>query len=177
MKKRSINSFGQAAIMALMLSQGVSAPAQADATVNFHGTLRADSGGCKVNNNQPVSVEFGTVEVDKLSAAQTTLSLAVVCTGSVSLSNMTLAIDGDRSSFSSDALKASIDGLGITLSPQAGAFMGTYINITTPYPINSLGLTSTTGTIDLTAGLISDGTTTLKGGEFTATATLVLKPA
>lgn len=174
MDRLNRNAPAQFVLLLSLLSPGLSAPARGAATVNFHGTLQAVS--CQINNNQPVAVEFGTVQADNLAAATASLALTVDCTGAVSSNGVSVAVTGDETGFSSQALKTSTDGLGVTLTPPTGSAIGqSPLNIGTYYNMTMLGLSSATGTVNLTAGLVSDGTTSLTGGEFTATATLVLK--
>ena len=134
------------------------------------------STSCKVNNNTAVSVEFGTVNVSALKGASASVPVTVDCAGQTPSGTLKLAFSGDTADFSTTALKTSVDGLGITLSPPSGAPAGP--GVLTPdtyYDVTTLGLKAAGGTINLTAGLVSDATATLTGGEFTASATLVLQ--
>lgn len=173
---------GRAMLLAMTMIAGIgegtiSPAARADSEsmmVTVSGTISEST--CTVNNNAAVSVEFGTVSMTALKGASASVPVTVDCAGQTPSGTLKMAFTGDTVSFSSTALKTSVDGLGITLTPPSGASAGQ--GVLTPgtyYDVTTLGLTATTGTVNLTAGLVSDGTTTLTGGEFTASATLVLQ--
>lgn len=160
------------------LTAGAFSPAvRADAdslAVTVSGTISESP--CRINNNAAVSVEFGTVIVGALKGASASVPVTVDCAGQTPSGTLKLAFTGDTVSFSTTALKTSVDGLGITLSPPSGAPAGPgALTPGTYYDVTTLGLKAAGGTINLTAGLVSDATATLTGGEFTASATLVLQ--
>lgn len=156
----------------------------ADATVKFHGTLEA--GSCSADS---VNVEFGTVQVDKISASTTTrsattrstdsgvenFSLTVNCTGSVS--DLQFRLNGTASAFNSFALETDVSGLGVVVAPLGGNEItdtsgSTVANI---LPGTWYVLKNGAGTYSLTAILVKNTSATFTGGEFNATATLSLQ--
>ena len=143
-------------------------PVQADSEVKFHGTLVEVN--CEVNSNQPITAEFGTIQINELSNATANVPVSITCDvepeGTVSV-----AIVGTGTSFNSQALQTDVSGLGITLTSPST----TLLDLNTYYDVTTLGLAGKTGSFNLTAHLLSDGITELKGGEFNATATLAVQ--
>ncbi|WP_270655264.1 fimbrial protein [Enterobacter bugandensis] len=140
--------------------------------VNITGTI--NDGSCSVNANSTITVEFGNVNVSQLSAAKAKVPITISCDNAPS-GTVSLLIKGTPTSFDSQALATDMGGLGIELINISSTQYGT-LNINTPYDVSStFGLASKTGTFNLDAILTSDGTSVLAGGEFNATATLVLQ--
>lgn len=150
----------------------VSGQASADSsTTNITVNVTVTANNCRVNENQTVKAEFGTVQISELSKASASVPVTVAC-DDVPAGTLSMAIKGTGTSFNAQALKTDVTGLGITLtSPSSKA-----LNLNTFYDVTStFGLTSKTGTFKLTAHLTSDGKTVLAGGEFNASATLVMQ--
>ncbi|HGU9824258.1 TPA: fimbrial protein [Enterobacter cancerogenus] len=134
-------------------------------------TLAVTANNCRVNENGSVKAEFGTVQISELSKASTTVPVTIAC-DEVPKGALSMAIKGTGTSFDAQALKTDVTGLGITLtSPSSEKLeLNTYYDVTSTF-----GLTSKTGSFNLTANLVSDGKTELAGGEFNASATLVIQ--
>lgn len=142
--------------------------------VTVSGTITEPT--CTVNNNNAVSVEFGTVDITNLSHAEADVPVTIDCAGSLPSGGVKLAINGNTTTFHTTALSTNVSGLGVVIMPPAGASHGqTELEPGTYYDVTTLGMAATTGTVNLKAGLVADGSTTLSGGEFTASATLVLQ--
>lgn len=136
--------------------------------VTVYINLLAES--CRINENQPVKAEFGTIQTNNLSAASADVPVTIAC-DDVPSGTISILLAGIVSDFNADAIQSNVAGLGITVKTEQG-------KVITPnksYNVSEdLGLTSKTGSLRLKAGLISDGKTVLPGGEFNASATLVL---
>lgn len=143
-------------------------PVQADSEVKFHGTLVEVN--CEVNSNQPIKAEFGTIQINELSKATANVPVSVTCDVEPE-GTVLMAIIGSGTSFNSQALQTDVSGLGITLASPSS----TLLDLNTYYDVTTLGLAGKTGSFNLTAHLLSDGNTELKGGEFNATATLAVQ--
>jgi type 1 fimbria pilin len=141
------------------------------ATANITVTVTVTANNCRVNENQTVKAEFGTVQISELSQASASVPVTVAC-DQVPAGTLSMAIKGTGTSFNAQALKTDVTGLGITLtSPSSKALdLNTFYDVTSTF-----GLTGKTGTFNLTAHLTSDGKTELAGGEFNASATLVMQ--
>ena len=147
---------------------GVAQGANDSLTVNITGTIT--EAACKVNNNQAIAVEFGTVRIDQLEKATASVPVTITC-DSAPQGTVQITARGDAASFDANALKTDVTGLGIQLSKgKVQVTPGTFYDVSSDF-----GLTSKTGTFSLTASLVSDGKTNLAGGEFNASATLVLQ--
>lgn len=138
-------------------------------TVSVKVTVSEDN--CRINENRSVTAEFGTVDVSKLTQATASVPVTIVC-DRVPSGTVSLAIKGTPSVFDGESLKTDVPGLGVSLSSkQAGQ-----LDLNTFYDVSKdLGLTSKIGVVDLTARLTSDGKTELAGGEFNASATLIMQ--
>lgn len=138
--------------------------------INISGTITESS--CSVNNNQAITVEFGTVQVAELTKASASVPVTIACDSAPS-GTVSMGIEGTASTFDSLVLATDVSGLGISFE---GTKQNSVVSLNTFYDVSDeFGLTSKTGTFNLTARLISDGATTLAGGEFNASATLVLQ--
>ena len=138
--------------------------------LNLHGRLIV-AGNCRINENQPVKVEFGTIQTDSLSAASVDVPVTIAC-DVVPSGTLSVSFTGTASDFNADAIQSNVAGLGVTLQTEQGEVItpNKYYNVSEDW-----GLTSKTGSLTLKAGLTSDGETELPGGEFNASATLVLQ--
>lgn len=141
------------------------------ATANITVTVTVTANNCRVNENQSVKAEFGTVQISELSKASANVPVTVAC-DEVPAGTLSMAIKGTGTSFNTQALKTDVAGLGITLtSPSSMALdLNKFYDVTSTF-----GLSGKTGTFNLTAHLTSDGKTELAGGEFNASATLVMQ--
>lgn len=120
---------------------------------------------CHVNGDRPVDVEFNTIEIDQLSRAKAQVPLAITC-DSDPAGTLQYGVRGTAAGFDPDALATDVSGLGIRLFTPAGA----------PITPNTTWTSVDKNTqVQLDATLVSDNTITLSGGEFRATATLVLQ--
>lgn len=153
---------------ALALSGQTSADLS-EANVKVSVTVTANN--CRVNENQIVKAEFGTVQISELSKASASVPVTISC-DEVPAGTLSMEIKGSGTSFNGQALKTDVSGLGITLtSPSSNELdLNTFYDVTSTF-----GLTGKTGTFNLKAHLISDGKTELAGGEFNASATLVMQ--
>lgn len=165
--KRAV--FHSLAMFTLIL---LSANAMADKSLTtVTVTVTVSANNCRVNENQTVKAEFGTVQISELSKASANVPVTIAC-DEVPAGTLSMAIKGTGTSFNTQALKTDVAGLGITLtSPSSQALdLNTFYDVTSTF-----GLTGKTGTFKLTAHLTSDGKTELAGGEFNASATLVMQ--
>lgn len=141
-------------------------------TVTISGTIMANA--CQVNQGQAITVDFGTVRVSDLASTKKTIPLTITCDEAPS-GTVSFEVKGAASAFDARALATDTAGLGVNLSYVSQAGYG-FLDLNTFYDVSkTFGLTSKTGSFDLTAGLTSDGTTAFAGGDFNATATLVMK--
>lgn len=140
-------------------------------TTNITVTVTVSANNCRVNENQAVKAEFGTVQVSELSKASANVAVTVAC-DEVPAGTLSMAIKGTGTSFNAQALETDVPGLGITLTSP----LSTTLDLNTFYDVtDTFGLSSKTGSFNLTAHLASDGKTELTGGEFNASATLVMQ--
>lgn len=139
--------------------------------VNITINVTVTAGNCRINENQPVTAEFGTVQTDSLSMASADVPVTIAC-NEVPAGTISMSINGTASTFDTNAIQANIKGLGVTLETEQGTMIkpNTFYNVS-----DTFGLMSKTGSFNLKAGLISDEKTELPGGEFNASATLVLQ--
>lgn len=158
-----------AIILALVL---VLLSSNANAAANINISVTVNTVVCKINNDQPVKAEFGDVQIDKLSAAHTSFSVAITCDSEPS-GTVQMSIRGTGSDFDANALKTDVPGLGVSI---INPLNSENLELNKFYDVQQeFGLSSKVGTFTLNAGLMSDGKTTLAGGEFNASATLVLQ--
>lgn len=160
-------TFALLTVMTLLPVSGYANTTQSTVTVKV--TVTANN--CRINENQPVKAEFGTVQTDNLSAASADVPVTIAC-DEVPAGTISMSVNGTASTFNTNAIQASITGLGVTLETEQGTLIkpNTFYNVS-----DTFGLTSKTGVFNLKAGLTSDGKTELPGGEFNASATLVLQ--
>ncbi len=156
-----------AIIMVLLSADSVADLSTTNITVNV--TIEANN--CRVNENQSVSVEFGSVLVDQISKVTEKVPVTIAC-DNIPASTLSMAINGTASSFNEQALQTDVSDLGIIFSsPQSET-----LKLNTFYDVSkTFGLTSKTGTFYLTAHLAQNDQSTLPGGEFNASATLVIQ--
>lgn len=139
-------------------------------TANLSVTVTVAAANCRINENQSLKIEFGTLQTSELSKATAKVPVTIACDEDPQ-GTVAMAILGTGSSFNAQALKTDVPGLGITLaSPFAKVLdLNTYYEVS-----NNFGLSSKVGSFDLTAHLVSDGQTELAGGDFNASATLIM---
>lgn len=152
----------------LLLLSGHAAADTSKANLSVTVTVAATN--CWVNGNQSIKMDFGAVQTSELSKATANVPVTIAC-DEAPQGTVSMAIKGAGSSFNAQALKTDVAGLGITLtSPFAKVLdLNTYYEVS-----NAFGLSSKVGNFNLTAHLVSDGKTELTGGEFNASATLVM---
>ncbi|MBM7016680.1 fimbrial protein [Enterobacter cloacae] len=171
---KSVTNRVRAALWTLLFGVALLSPGLVLAkttTTNVTVTVTVTASNCRVNENSAVKAEFGTVQISELSKAMTSVPVTIAC-DEIPQGTLSMAIQGTGTSFNAQALKTNVSGLGITLtSPSSKALdLNTYYDVTSTF-----GLTGKTGTFKLAAKLVSDGKTELAGGEFNASATLVIQ--
>lgn len=169
--------YDRAMRLVILLSAAVSICTKADTSspslnINISGTVVANA--CTVNDGNPVTVEFGAVPVNQIDVTSQDVQLNLTCdtppTGTVSME-----INGTASAFDTRALATDVDGLGIILGSKGSTQYGV-LDLNTFYEVDkTFGLTAKTGTFTLHASLTSDGKNQFTGGEFNASATLVIQ--
>ncbi|ELE9730704.1 fimbrial protein [Enterobacter kobei] len=157
-------------LLALLILMSLSA--QADTSMaNITVTVTVAESNCRVNDNNAVKAEFGSVQISELSKASASVPVTIAC-DELPTSTLSMAIKGTAASFDAQALETDVPGLGITLiTPSSETLdLNTYYDVA-----KTFGLTGKTGSFNLTAHLTADGKTELPGGEFNAAATLVIQ--
>lgn len=159
-----------ASVLTAAVLPGHATADQSMVAVALSVTLLASN--CQINNNLPVEASFESVPVNKLSQKTVSVPISIACDGDAVPVTLMMAVKADPAPFNADALGTGIGGLGITLSsPKAEK-----LHLNTFYDVRkTFGLTSGTGTFNLTAHLVSDDKVKLAGGDFSASATLVLQ--
>lgn len=151
----------------LLLAAGLSitGSVQADATVNFSGTL-IEAPPCVVNNDEVITVNFGNeVMTTRIDGSQYRMPITfdLDCSMAVS-SNQKVRISGTTASFDSTALAGGQTGLGIALYNGSNRLnVGTWVNFTDP------------NVPQLYAAPIKQSGVTLSGGPFRVMASLVVE--
>lgn len=147
-----------ASVLTAALLPGHAAADQSMVAVALSVTLLASN--CQINNNLPVEASFESVPVNKLSQKTVSVPVSIACDGDAVPVTLMMAVKADPAPFNADALGTSTGGLGITLSsPKAET-----LHLNTFYDVRkTFGLTSGTGTFNLTAHLVSDDKVKLAG--------------
>ena len=122
---------------------------------------------CKLNNNNPINVDFGDVTTNKIDGSNYIKSLvySLNCENGAS-GSMTLSINGNPSSFDPSALTTSVAGLAIRLKNNAATLALNTGSATFTYPTDALP--------SLFAVPIKRSGVSLSAGAFTASATMTL---
>lgn len=166
--------------LALMtvLSWGMSAPARAAATVNFHGTLQV--GSCSADT---VDVDFGEItvaDVAATTAADTSAApvavpgtLKITCTGGIA-GTVQVALNGTTAAFNSLALKTNMPDLGVQVS---SAISGSTSGVAVMIPGTWYTVPGSSGDYPLAVSLVRNPGATLRGGDFLATGTIAVQIA
>lgn len=146
--------------------------AHADTDINFKGVVH-ETPECTVNGGQPITVDFGTVDVDTIDNIENSVDINYSFECPALPSDLSkwfyyYQFRGTASSFDTSALATSISDLGIRLtadgvsiSPGSG---GGSISSLTPNGSSPLP--------QLKATLIKNSGSTLTTGDFSATASL-----
>lgn len=95
------------------------------ANLTFHGKLIADADmGCEINGGHTLEVYFGTIISDKIDGMNysTDIPWNFECNNLVHKETLTLQYLGTATSFTSDAISTSLDGLGIVLQQNGEIF-------------------------------------------------------
>lgn len=134
--------------------------------LKFHGNLTVVN--CSVNDDTDTPmIEFGDVRTDLIDGTKYSqpLPVKITCAGDLSSLAIQYQIKGTAASFDTKVLNTNIAGLGIKVLNSTG----------TPLSINTWVDTTPSATFSLSVVPVKDGTTQLSGGEFNATATLVIQ--
>ncbi|AHG19163.1 hypothetical protein Z042_05700 [Chania multitudinisentens RB-25] len=142
----------------------MSAPSVANMPVNIRGTVIIPP-PCTINNNQTIQVDFGnevmTTRIDGVNYKQA-ITYSLSCDIQKS-NNLKMSIQGTAATFNSALLRTDKNGLGIALYHGAQPLnANTWFNYT--YPSKP----------ELYAVLVKQSGVTLTGGEFAASATLLI---
>lgn len=138
---------------------------RAESTVDFHGTLIANS--CTPG---AVDVDFGEVKLSDASAttpgdtAKETFSLVIDCTNGFT-GEVQYRFKGTGTSFNQQAFETDVPGLGIIITDM----QGTPSNIK---PDIWYTFSSGNGSHEMAASLVRDPGATISGGDFNATTTI-----
>ncbi|MDO8234826.1 fimbrial protein [Citrobacter werkmanii] len=96
------------------------------ANLTFHGELIVDADmGCEINGGHTLEVYFGTIISDKIDGVNysTDIPWGIECHDDpVHKETLTLQYLGTATSFTSDAISTSLDGLGIVLQQNGEIF-------------------------------------------------------
>lgn len=142
----------------------MSASSFANMPVNIRGTVIVPP-PCTINNNQTISVDFGdevmTTRIDGVNYRQA-INYTLNCDIQKS-NNLKMSLQGSTANFNSGLLRTDKNGLGIALYRGAQPLnINTWFNYT--YPSKP----------ELYAVLVKQSGVNLTGGEFTASATLLI---
>lgn len=138
-------------------------------TIDVSVTVMESS--CTINDGKTITVDFGSVMVNQINEATASVPITISC-DEVPSGTLSMAVNGTASSFNTKALETDVSDLGITLmSPSKDM-----LDLNTFYDVsNVFGLSSKVGSFNLTAHLVSNDGSTITGGAFNASATLVLQ--
>lgn len=138
-------------------------------TINVSVTVMESS--CSINDGKTITVDFGSVMINQITEATARVPITISC-DEVPSGTLSMAVNGTASSFNTKALETDVSDLGITLTSPSSQIL----DLNTFYDVSdTFGLTSKVGSFNLTAHLISKDSSVLTGGEFNASATLVLQ--
>lgn len=155
-----------AALMSICLLAGPAANAgQAQATVTVSVTVMAVP--CHINGDTATpTVEFGDVRADLIDGIRYAqpLEVKITCDSSPS-GDLQYELKGDAAAFDGKVLKTGTAGLGIKMLKADGS----------PLAVNTWTGTARDQTVNLKAVPVKDTAAKLAGGEFNATATLILQ--
>lgn len=127
---------------------------------------------CHIESNSGI-VEFGVIQIDELASAKVKIPVTIACDSAPS-GTVSVELKGSQSIFDANSLATDVPGLGIVFNKESTSSDSLKLNEF--YDVSSaFGLKSKVGTFYLSASLVSDGTTKINGGEFNASATLVLQ--
>lgn len=146
-----------------MVSWALSASA-----VNFNVKVNVTAVVCHINDDiDTPTIEFGDVRTDLIDGSKYAqpLPVTISCEGGTPSGGVEYMIKGDVSSFNSTSLKTDTAGLGINVLNSDN----------TPLGINQWIGATPEQTLNLKVVPVKDNTTQFSGGEFSATATLVIQ--
>lgn len=138
----------------------------ASTEIRISGTVQAGS-GCVINNNQPITVEFGRINVDEVNGFNylQPVPFTMNC-GDIPSNSMRIQITGTISGFHPSLLATTIANLGIAF----------YDPNDYNLKVNNSWYSFTYPDVPkITAAPYKRSGTKLTGGEFTATALLVIE--
>ncbi|ROR08672.1 fimbrial protein [Erwinia sp. JUb26] len=151
-------------VVVLLMSTCLQAYADGPARFNFKGRV-VDKNPCTINNGKQILIPFDNITQEKSDGKQIQkkIDLNVVCTEEYVNSALRMQILG-TASFADNVLKTDMDDLGIVFYKNgAPVELQTWFNL--PKPASSLLLT---------ASPIANGKSKMPGGNFTASATLLV---
>jgi type 1 fimbria pilin len=137
--------------------------AMATSKLNFHGTLYKLS--CVVNNDKPISINFGQVGVNKVDGVNysTAIPLTIQCDEKPS-AKLNLTVTGVASDFNNGAVRSTISNLAIEIQ-QNGV----------PVELGKSFLVNAENPPTLVAVPVKRPGGELSGGDFNAVATLIVQ--
>lgn len=165
MMKVSRKAVYTALITASLFAASSAYAGHAQATVTVSVTVLATP--CHINGDTDTpTVEFGDVRADLIDGTRYAqpLDLKITCDSAPS-GDLQYELKGDAAAFDGEVLKTGTTGLGIKLLKTDGSTLA----------VNTWTGTTQDQTVSLKAVPVRDSVTTLTGGEFTATATLILQ--
>lgn len=123
---------------------------------------------CTINDNRPIEVEFGevlTTQVDGKNKS-TPVNYTVRCSGADVNTRLNLQVQGLPASFDNTILQSTSEGLGVALKVKKDGILS-------PFAINTWWQNVTpTSLPELWAVPVKQNGVTLRGGEFSAGATM-----
>ncbi|MGV2814538.1 fimbrial protein [Enterobacter cancerogenus] len=165
MKKVPRRAMYAALIPIFLLACPAANAGQTQATVTVSVTVMATP--CHINGDAATpTVEFGDVRADLIDGTRYAQPLEVKITcDSAPSGNLQYELKGDAAAFDGKVLKTGTAGLGIKMLKADGS----------PLAVNTWTSTAQDQTVNLKAVPVKDTAATLAGGEFNATATLILQ--
>lgn len=142
----------------------------ANTEVNFKGVVY-ETPECIINQGNPITVDFGTVDVDTIDGVQNSVQIdydfsCANVTTDVSKWIYGYSLTGTASSFSNSAISTNIEDLGIQISADGVSVPPGSNTLTSLEPNGDKALPV------LKATLVKNSGSTLSTGEFSATAGL-----
>lgn len=139
----------------------------AAADINFHGTLINLT--CKIGDDKPIDIDFGDEVVTDLIDGvhyQQAVPLKIICNQDYN-GDLNFSVSGKPVTFEKSALVTDVTGLGIRF---IDASSGTKIELNKAYSHKN------NDSVDLNVVPVKESSTTLPGGEFKASAQLLVEP-
>lgn len=125
---------------------------------------------CHINGDSDVSVEFGTVLSNKLESVSKDIPLSITCDNTPN-GNVNLEVKGNPTSFDATALATDVDDLGVVFYSVSNKLL----KLNNAYNVSEIsGTGENTGSFNIVGKLVKSSNGALSGGEFSASATLIL---